>query len=569
MFLIMQTDLSEAFDYLKSKTSFQVLISLFFYVFGTIYVSLYFRKFLFESRFSRKIVLLLTVCFLIFVFFLIRLLPESHFYQEIKAANSLYEQYRSRRQVNLDDLTVLKTNTEEDIHSHKYLIVIGESSNRDHWGLYGYNRQTTPRLERIFAHCRRCAYISKAYSTEKMTETSLAKALTNMVQDSVDFRQSISIVDIFNKAEFDTYWFSNQNVWGNEKSSFNSIASTCKHNVFYRPYKYSYFDERPLDIEIVRMFEATDFPKGKDIVVFLHLMGSHAPYDTRYSKDLAHYKSTGVNSINAYDNSILYTDYILDRLYSIAKDKNFSGLFYFSDHGELPGVGRDSLNVEMFKIPAIYFSFEKNAAADLFIKESKSGKIFTLDMLFSTIQNLFGVKSNRYRSAYDYVSNVSILNSAKIMDGTYTIVYDHDLVRTVPTLITNRSYTSRNNTLEFKQSLSDGWCPLESWGVWSCHTTASVNFTKEKNASKVFLNLVPLLGQMKHANKVTLYLNSLKYADYTLTGPQRISVDLTQAQNSKSIVIMIESEVLSSPKSLGINEDTRTLGVGLTGISVE
>lgn len=85
---------------------------------------------------------------------------------------------------------------------------------------------------------------------------------------------------------------------------------------------------------------------GNSRLVFINIMGSHVKYDTRYPDDFARFKgSEGMTSpwacepdaqkvINAYDNSILYTDFVLDQIIRTVENIPKSALIYFSDHGQ-------------------------------------------------------------------------------------------------------------------------------------------------------------------------------------------------------------------------------------------
>ena len=93
-----------------------------------------------------------------------------------------------------------------------------------------------------------------------------------------------------------------------------------------------------------------DSLKGNRLMV-MHLIGSHGPtYFQRYPKDRAMYSPdcersdiencTPEQIINSYDNSILYTDYVvsqaIDKLKALQEQFN-TALIYVSDHGESLG----------------------------------------------------------------------------------------------------------------------------------------------------------------------------------------------------------------------------------------
>jgi lipid A ethanolaminephosphotransferase len=94
------------------------------------------------------------------------------------------------------------------------------------------------------------------------------------------------------------------------------------------------------------------------------MSGSHSPYAIRYPKSFEKFKinlvSKRQNIINAYDNSVLYSDFTLNSLISYLQ-KNSKKEFYFlysSDHGEAVGehnrFGHGLLFKEAMLIPFLY-----------------------------------------------------------------------------------------------------------------------------------------------------------------------------------------------------------------------
>ena len=83
--------------------------------------------------------------------------------------------------------------------------------------------------------------------------------------------------------------------------------------------------------------------KHKNKCIMLHLMGSHSSYAKRYPANFSSFNNSThkeAKTINAYDNSILYNDFIIDSLLTIltqfaSNDTNtLYTAIYLSDHGE-------------------------------------------------------------------------------------------------------------------------------------------------------------------------------------------------------------------------------------------
>lgn len=566
-FLILQSNISEALQYLYSKISLILLILFLIYSVLFVYLIVNTCRILRNSlQGNYKSLLIVITVFILTSCTLFTKTEKLQFLQSMQKGYALYDEYRVLRQPDLEHLQV-------DVNRSslgKHLIVVGESSNRDYWGLYNSLEKTTPCMDRLFQGCESCTYIQLAYSTEKMTETSLAKTLTNFGQGGVKtFSESYSIIDLLNKLGYETFWFSNQNIWGNEKSSFNSIGLSARYPYFHSPYQYSYWNERPLDSELIEHIEKIDFSGKSDVVVFVHLMGSHTPYKDRYDVDHDMFEEDGVNSVGAYKNSILYTDSLLGRLYNVALSNNFDSMIYFSDHGELPGVGRDSLSIEMFKVPVL-FIFTHETEASRRIKENNRKQIpFTLDMLFSTLIGIFDLKTNLYFKDFDYTKQIRP-KSVCVLDSTYCIENDEIMSKKIPLLNLGQLYDMKHNREDFISALKQNWYQCEDWGVCSKGRSASLLVKLPPNASSILLELVPLLSNTRIKQSLELRVNTKFEKKIDLLSSQIIEINVeSNSLTQDEIEITVDVGQSTSPKKLQINNDDRDIGIGLRSIRIK
>ena len=284
-----------------------------------------------------------------------------------------------------------------------HVVVIGESSNRDHWSLYGYERETTPYAKKWFSECNYCSYSNNAWAADKYTLFALDYALTNKSQYHSQTQNGIvSIIDVLNKAGFHTVWISNQQYVGAENNGYNQIGQRAKEALFVEKKQFSFADDRPIETVLLKPLEdvISKNQLKKNVIVFIHLMGSHAPYRYRYTDDFNFWEGgLNPNSLNAYDNSILFTDMIINKIKEICK--NADSFLYFSDHGELPGTGRDHLHIDMFKVP-ILAEFKKPTERQMrFLKNMKNNVPFTTDGIFDTLVGIYGVETNYYQRSLD------------------------------------------------------------------------------------------------------------------------------------------------------------------------
>ncbi len=230
-----------------------------------------------------------------------------------------------------------------------YVLVLGESTSRHHASLYGYKRNTTPKL---LAN-KEITTFTDVISSNTSTVECLNKCLTlkNDVTQVQDFTCP-TIIDIANACNFKTYWLSNQaktgilcnsitTVFSRASTSFFAIEEAEKNNVSAKKRYDTY-----LLPSLQKALEDTSTKQNKLIV--LHLMGCHFMYTNRYPPQFNKFVNNEeivysfpfadtrekLQTINDYDNAMLYQDYFLDTVFQmLAKYKNTQAI-YCSDHGE-------------------------------------------------------------------------------------------------------------------------------------------------------------------------------------------------------------------------------------------
>lgn len=227
-----------------------------------------------------------------------------------------------------------------------FVIVVGETARADHWSLNGYARLTTPELAKVdglvnFPNATSCG-TDTAYSVPCMFSGLGREDFTNAKAAS---RQNL--MDVLQRTGMDVVWRENQ---AGCKGVCNRIPTEVltglKHPTFYA--NTENFDEILIEGLAERIRSAS-----KDMVVVMHMMGSHGPaYWKRYPAAFeaftpicreAQFSRCELDAIiNAYDNTILYSDFVLSRLIGILKAASDegsadTGMLYVSDHGESLG----------------------------------------------------------------------------------------------------------------------------------------------------------------------------------------------------------------------------------------
>ena len=219
------------------------------------------------------------------------------------------------------------------------VFVIGESARSSNFGLLGYERPTTP-----FLAAEKNLAAFKATSCNTSTKLSLACMFVRphaVVERGLQAPQVLegTVFSVFKKLGFSVELFAMQSeVWfyNSLKTDFYKIREVIAADSANR-------GKPVLDSILVAELEASmaKHPKGRQVVV-LHTKGSHFSYASRYPREFARYQPecSGVDGacskaelINAYDNSVLYTDTFLHSLMQSLSGKK-AVLIYTSDHGE-------------------------------------------------------------------------------------------------------------------------------------------------------------------------------------------------------------------------------------------
>jgi len=248
-----------------------------------------------------------------------------------------------------------------------YVLVVGESSSRARWQLFGQPRETTPRLHQV----ENLVKITDMLSSWPASVVAIPIVLTRkpIGKRSLAWNES-SIVRAMREAGYETWWISNQLPLGEHDSPISAYAVEAEHLLFLNR---AIGDARDsYDEVLVQPLRDAIDKSTKDLFVVLHMMGSHQDYDARYPVSFRRFRPvyseadtdevSGETLINSYDNTVVYTDYILSQVIYILRGSNaITALWYVSDHGEtlptpvcpLAGHGVDTR--AEFEIPALFW----------------------------------------------------------------------------------------------------------------------------------------------------------------------------------------------------------------------
>ena len=308
------------------------------------------------------------------------------------------------------------------------LLVIGETARAQNFALNGYARPTTPELQRLgvtsFRNARSCG---------TSTAASLPCMFSHLGREGFNARTADyeDLVDLLQRAGLAVLWLDNQ-----------SGCKTLCDRVPHAAASATATGAAPLPAGLCRDGECFDgallhgldhrldaLPserRDRGVVLVLHQMGSHGPaYALRSPPDRKPFlpecttnvlqQCDGQQLMNAYDNSIAYTDHVLAG--GIAWLKKHVGdydpsFIYVSDHGE--SLGENSLYLHgvpyaiaptvQTHVPFIVWSPARqgeHASSLQACLESKRDVPLSHDNLFHTVLGMLGVTAAEYRPERD------------------------------------------------------------------------------------------------------------------------------------------------------------------------
>lgn len=224
-----------------------------------------------------------------------------------------------------------------------HVFILGETARYDRFSVNGYKRKTTPRLDTL----SNLVSFSKIYANGHCTTLSAPTILTGTTTlDYDNFYKKSSLLQEMQRKGFQDLWVGSKYSTGAD--AIDIFAKDASNIII--PEQTCCFDENS-DYDEVLLNPLNSFlntSEAKKIFVLMHLIGSHWKYGEHYPENYNQFKPSdkGLNvSIfepnseetfnNGYDNTILYTDFIIGSVINIIKEKSAASVVYYtSDHGE-------------------------------------------------------------------------------------------------------------------------------------------------------------------------------------------------------------------------------------------
>ena len=313
-----------------------------------------------------------------------------------------------------DDAVIVETDGDREL----VILVLGEAARADRFSLNGYSRKTNPMLEQ-----ENLISFKDFSACSASTSTSISCIFSSQAKQNTIFNTKISanLIDIMNYAGVKILWRDN-----NKRSL--QFASKLTFQNFRSPDQNTICDEECRDEGmLVGLQEYIEDQKTGDIFIVLHQIGSQGPaYYKRYPDSFEVFTPACKTSQlvdctqqeidNAYDNSILYTDYFLAKAIALLKQNQQqfeTALLYVSDHGEslgeegvyLHGLPNFIAPEKQTHVASALWISDQFHHADQSIIQSKSTIPLSHDNLFHTLLSLFEIQTALYDPSKDILSS--------------------------------------------------------------------------------------------------------------------------------------------------------------------
>jgi len=220
-------------------------------------------------------------------------------------------------------------------------LIIGESLSRSHCSLYGYDKDTTPRLSQMA--CDSLVYffdnVSAAFYHTGGAFPRIMSTFSGMHEDTDQWYESVFLEDITTAMGYRSVWISNQSSSGVCDNPIARIAELSDSLIWTGTkglgIQKADFDE----VVLPPVREIVENTQDDKTFFVIHLMGQHEDFSSRYPEtfhvfDAQDYMTLPRNQRQVmadYDNAVLYGDWVVSELLRSFSDKE-AIVFFFPDH---------------------------------------------------------------------------------------------------------------------------------------------------------------------------------------------------------------------------------------------
>lgn len=316
------------------------------------------------------------------------------------------------------------------------VLVVGETARSGNFGINGYEKETTPNLNRLSINSDNTGTLTSfknVWACGTSTATALPCMFSHLDKEAYENNQENleSLVDVLQRAGMAVIWLENQSGCKGVCDRIPRVSTGKLSDPIYCSTG-ECFDEIMLSKLTERLKEFPVERLWNGIVVIMHQMGSHGPaYYKRVPETFKKFQpECSTNTLqdctrsqvtNAYDNTILYTDYFLNSVIKFLKDKKpyaQTAMIYVADHGESLGENNIYLHGLPYaiapdvqkKVPWINWlsnDFVKRNGIDTDCLARKNNNRLSHDNYFHSVLGLLDVKTAVYKPELDVYASCS------------------------------------------------------------------------------------------------------------------------------------------------------------------
>ena len=281
------------------------------------------------------------------------------------------------------------------------VLVIGESARKANFQLYGYQRDTNPLLSRQDG-------LKVFQATSCATYTTAGSKAILEPENSDDLYELLP--NYAYRTGVDVSWRTSN--WGEPPIHVDEYLTNEELGARYTDV-YMYHDA----ILLQGLRERIESSKKDKVLIVLHTSTSHGPkYADKYPKAFEVYKPVAKNVeegeknvgmlVNAYDNTIRYTDFLLDSLINTLRslhDRN-SAMIFISDHGESLGENKFFMHGLPMKLaPRVQYEIPFLVWTSPHFRDYKDDlpEVLEQHYVFHSVLNLLSIQSPAYKEDYD------------------------------------------------------------------------------------------------------------------------------------------------------------------------
>ncbi|MDN6857835.1 phosphoethanolamine transferase CptA [Pseudomonas sp. CAN2814] len=341
-----------------------------------------------------------------------------------------YQQYRQQldnmqkllqQNASLPPLKNLKDSSGDEPRT--LVLVLGESTTRQHMHLYGYNRDTTPNLDALAASGKGLTVFNNVVAPRPYTIEVMQQILTFGDEQNPDrFLTDPSLINLMKQAGYKTFWITNQQTMTKRNTMLTTFSQQTDEPVYLNNQRNQ--NASQYDGVVLAPFEkALRDPAQKKLIV-IHLLGTHMDYRYRYPDEFAYFKDRQgvpaalsddqVETYNFYDNAVRYNDFVVSSLMKRYAESNANGfMLYLSDHGEEvyssgshDRLGRNEMDPTrpMYTIPFMIWTSPSWQAAHPRDLQAVANRSYSSSHLIHTLSDLAGLSYDLYEPAKSLVN---------------------------------------------------------------------------------------------------------------------------------------------------------------------